>query len=122
MNGAAPPPVHNHPEADGIVGDLGQRLSQQPLGDKTIMRSFILSLALTATAAFNAPVSRIAPSRAAAPTMGLSVKAPQLPAAAMAAMIMLHAEAAHAKGVIGVSGGLDFGPLAGKPRSMLSAA
>jgi len=91
----------------------GAGLGRAARADKTIMRSFILSLALTATAAFNAPVSRIAPSRAAAPTMGLSVKAPQLPAAAMAAMIMLHAEAAHAKGVIGVSGGLDFGPLAG---------
>ena len=86
------------------------------------MRSFILSLALTATAAFNAPVSRIAPSRAAAPTMGLRMEAPKLPAAAMAAAIMLHAEAAHATGVIGVNGGLDFGPLAGTPRSMLSAA
>merc|ERR550537_872456 len=34
-------------------------------------------------------------------------------AAASALAITLHSEAAHAKSVVGVNGGLDFGPLAG---------
>merc|ERR1719231_2170901 len=37
----------------------------------------------------------------------------KLPAAVGAAAITFHSEAAHAKSVIGVNGGLDFGPLAG---------
>lgn len=86
------------------------------------MRCFILSLALVATAAFNVPVSRVAPRRAAAPTMGLRAEVQKVAPAATAAMVLLHAEAAHAKGVIGVNGGLDFGPLAGTPRVMLTAA
>lgn len=86
------------------------------------MRCFILSLGLVATAAFNAPMSRVAPTRAAAPTMGLRADAAKLPAAAMATAILLHAEAAHAKGVIGVNGALDFGPLAGAPRTTHTAA
>merc|ERR1719258_360891 len=37
----------------------------------------------------------------------------QVAASASAAAISVHAEAAHAKSVLGVNGGLDFGPLAG---------
>jgi hypothetical protein len=37
----------------------------------------------------------------------------KLPAAALAAAVSVHAEAAHAKSVLGVNGALDFGPLAG---------
>jgi hypothetical protein len=36
-----------------------------------------------------------------------------LPAAATAAAVTFHSEAAHAKSVLGVNGALDFGPLAG---------
>merc|ERR1712118_574874 len=36
-----------------------------------------------------------------------------VPAALTAAAISFHAEAAHAKSVLGVNGALDFGPLAG---------
>jgi hypothetical protein len=36
-----------------------------------------------------------------------------IPAAATAAAVTFHAEAAHAKSVLGVNGQLDFGPLAG---------
>ena len=38
---------------------------------------------------------------------------PKVSAAATAAAVTFHSEAAHAKSVIGVNGGLDFGPLAG---------
>merc|ERR1719313_960962 len=41
------------------------------------------------------------------------VQLAKLPAAATAFAIATHAEMAHAKGVVGVNGGLDFGPLAG---------
>jgi len=44
---------------------------------------------------------------------GLKQQLTQLPAAAAALAVTFHAEAAHAKSVLGVNGALDFGPLAG---------
>merc|ERR1719440_727265 len=43
----------------------------------------------------------------------LNKRAHQAFSAATAAAVSLHAEAAHAKSVLGVNGALDFGPLAG---------
>merc|ERR1719408_351316 len=63
-------------------------------------------------AAFQAPLSRTVSQ----PTISMSMKpaeAFRLPAAATALAITLHSEAAHAKSIVGVNGGLDFGPLAG---------
>ena len=58
---------------------------------------------LTACAAFQAPGK----------LNGLQQTLQKLPAAAVAFSITTHANAVHAKSVIGVNGGLDFGPLAG---------
>jgi len=45
--------------------------------------------------------------------MGLGKELKKIPAAYAAASIALYQQAAEAKSVIGVNGGLDFGPLAG---------
>jgi len=47
------------------------------------------------------------------PQVQLAEGLAKLPAAASAFAIATHAEMAHAKSVVGVNGGLDFGPLAG---------
>merc|ERR1719313_1896982 len=43
----------------------------------------------------------------------LPAQVQKLSATAAAAAVTFHSEAAHAKSVLGVNGGLDFGPLAG---------
>merc|ERR1712118_613470 len=44
---------------------------------------------------------------------GAKAEMQKVAASAAALMVTFHAEAAHAKGVLGVNGALDFGPLAG---------
>merc|ERR1719164_326875 len=45
--------------------------------------------------------------------MGLQQHMAKLAASSAALAVTVHSEAAHAKSVLGVNGGLDFGPLAG---------
>merc|ERR1719197_1975272 len=61
----------------------------------------LLALCFTAVSAFQLP------QKIQLPTLN------QVAASAAAAAVSVHAEAAHAKSVLGVNGALDFGPLAG---------
>ena len=74
----------------------------------------LLIASVACVSAFQAQVSRSSPPQ---PSISMSMKPMEAlggPAAVVSALaITLHSEAAHAKSVVGVNGGLDFGPLAG---------
>jgi hypothetical protein len=74
----------------------------------------LLIASVACVSAFQAPVSRSSTTQ---PSISMSMKPMEAlggPAAVVSALaITLHSEAAHAKSVVGVNGGLDFGPLAG---------
>jgi len=77
-----------------------------------MLRAISLLLALVSASAFQLSASRATTSRVQA-TMGLGKELKKIPAAYTAASIALYQQAAEAKSVVGVNGGLDFGPLAG---------
>ena len=65
------------------------------------MQTSVLAMCLAACSAFQLPQKIEMP------------KLNQVAPAVAAAAVTLHSEAAHAKSVLGVNGGLDLGPLAG---------
>ena len=74
----------------------------------------LLVASLACASAFQAPVSRTTTTQLSISMSMKPMEALRGPAAAASALaIPLHSEAAHAKSVVGVNGGLDFGPLAG---------
>jgi len=77
-----------------------------------MMRVVALLCAVVSTSAFQLSASRASASRVQV-NMGLGKELKKIPAAYAAASIALYQQAAEAKSVIGVNGGLDFGPLAG---------
>merc|ERR1719213_1333803 len=77
-----------------------------------MMRAVSLLLVLASAAGFQLSASRASASRVQV-NMCLGKELKKIPAAYTAASIALYQQAANAKGVVGVNGALDFGPLAG---------